>query len=243
MIQFNLLPDVKIEFIKTRYRKRLIMVISAIASAACFGIFVLLFLFVRVNQPQHIKDLDKDIKTNLTKIQSTPDLDKILTIQNQLNSLPGLHDKKVVSSRLVDYLTQVTPNQATISDVDVDFAANTMSIKGNADGLATVNKYVDSLKFTDYKLNSEGGASGKAFKDVVLQGFAVSSPGLANGASYTINLSYDPLIFSQVKEAANPAQAVSLSVPKITSTRSATEKPASLFAPQPEAPATEQGGR
>ena len=93
MIQFNLLPDVKIEYIKTRYRKRMIMLISAIASGVTFTIFVLLFLFVRVNQPKHMKDLDKDIKSTVSKIQETKDLDKILTIQNQLNSLPALHDK------------------------------------------------------------------------------------------------------------------------------------------------------
>ncbi len=122
MIQFNLLPDVKIEFLKTRARKRLIMLISAVASAVCLAVFIVLFLFVRVNQPRHMNDLNKDIKANLSKIQSTQDLDKILTIQNQLNSLPALHDKKVVSSRLIDYLTSLTPNQATISDVNVDFA-------------------------------------------------------------------------------------------------------------------------
>jgi len=99
MIQFNLLPDVKIEYIKTRNRKRMMMLVSIITSAVCFGVFVLLFLFVRVNQVKYMSDLDKDIKSTTSKIQSTPDLDKILTIQSQLNSLPDLHAKKVVSSR------------------------------------------------------------------------------------------------------------------------------------------------
>lgn len=233
MIQFNLLPDVKIEFLKTRQRKRFIMLISAIASVVCFAIFLILFLYVRVSQPAHMNDLNKDIKSNVSKIQSTPDLDKILTIQNQLNALPELHDKKVVSSRLVDYLTKVTPNQATISDVVVDFEASTLSLKGNANSLNTVNKFTDSLKFTDYKVNNEEGANGKAFKDVVLSTFSVGNGG--SSVTYEIALSFDPIIFSQVKNVNSDKEnePITLTVPNILSTRSETEKPANLFAPQP----------
>lgn len=231
MIQFNLLPDVKIEFIRTRYRKRLIMAIAGAASAACLLIFVILFLFVRVNQPRHMKDLDRDIQSTVNDIKAIPDIDKILTIQSQLNSLPDLHDKKVVSSRLTDYLTKLTPNEATISDVNVDFDAGTMSIRGNADSLVTVNKFIDTIKFTDYKVNSEGGASGKAFKNVVLQTFAVASESDTETA-YEIALVFEPAIFAQVKDVQGGEQ-VSLTVPSITSTRSATEKPSSLFEPQP----------
>lgn len=237
MIQFNLLPDVKIEFLKTRRRKRLIMIISQLASAVTLGIFVILFLFVRINQQKHIRDLDKDIKSNFTKIQSIPDIDKILTIQNQLNSLPELHDKKVVSSRLTDYLSKVTPNDATISDVKVDFDASTMTIAGNSPNLVGVNTFIDSLKFTEFKVNSNNGASGKAFKDVVLQSFSVALAG--DKTKYEISVSFEPAIFQQVKETTNQPEPVTLTVPKITSTRSATEKPNSLFVPQPVQPQTE----
>lgn len=243
MIQFNLLPDVKIEFIQTQRRKHLIVLISTIASSICLAFFVVLFLYVRVNQPKHMKDLDKDIKTNVSKIQAIPDLDKILTVQNQLNSLPGLHDKKVVSSRLADYLTKLTPNQATISDASVDFQNNTISLKGNTDTLITVNKFADTLKFTEYKVNADGGATGKAFKDVVLQSFSVSA-GANNGnkVSYELSFGFEPAIFAQVKnDTTGGVEPVSLTVPKIVSTRSATETPANLFAPQPEQP--KQGGR
>lgn len=234
MIQFNLLPDVKIEFIRTRYRKRLIMFVSAAISGTFLLIFILLFLFVRFNQPRHMSDLERDIKSTADEIKGTEDIDKILTIQNQLKSLPGLHDQKVISSRVVDYLTQLTPNQATVSDVNIDFEASTMSIQGNASDLATVNKFVDTLKFTDYKVNDEEGASGKAFSDVVLQSFPVASGGQGGGtASYQINLVFDPVIFKFVKEVKEGETAVTLKVPNIISTRSETEKPSNLFEPQP----------
>lgn len=236
MIQFNLLPDVKIEYIRTRYRKRLIMFISAAVSGVFLFIFIVLLLFVRVNQPRHMTDLERDIEQTANQIKETEDIDQILTIQNQLKSLPGLNDQKVISSRLVDYLTKLTPNQATVSDVNIDFEASTMSIQGNAADLATVNKFVDTLKFTDYEVNEEDGATGKAFSDVVLQSFPVASgQGGSNTASYQIDLVFDPAIFKFVKDVKDGKdEAVTLKVPSIISTRSETEKPSNLFEPQPE---------
>jgi Tfp pilus assembly protein PilN len=240
MIQFNLLPDVKIEFIRTRYRKRMIIMIASAASAVCVLIFIILFLFVRVNQPRHMSDLDRDIKDTVSEIKQIPDIDKILTIQNQLNSLPDLHDKKVISSRLVDYLTKLTPNDATISDVNVDFQANTISIRGNANDLVTVNKFIDTIKFTEFKVNADGGASGKAFSNVVMQSFSVASDS-DDEASYEIAMTFDPAIFAQFKDIEDGKEQVTLTVPSITSTRSATELPtgAGLFEPQP---TQEEGG-
>lgn len=245
MIQFNLLPDVKIQFIKTRARKRLIMLVSGLASAVAFGLFVLLFLFVRVNQPKHMRDLDKDIKSETSKIQSTQDLNKILTIQNQLKSLPGLHDQRVVSSRLLDYLKSLTPQQSTISDLSIDFETSSMTIQGNANDLATVNKFVDTLKFTEYQVNEDGGASGRAFKDVVLQSFLVAPAGQGDeSVSYQLAFNFEPAIFAQVKNVSEgKTESVSLTVPKITSTRSETEKPSELFAPQPQTESVNPGGQ
>lgn len=243
MIQFNLLPDVKIQYIKTRRRKRLIIFISIVSSAVALGLFLLMFLFVRVNQTLHIKNLDEDINTNVSKIQETQDLDKILTIQNQLNTLPELHDQKMFSSRVTDYLNQLTPSQATISDVNVDFVNTTMTIKGNADTLNTVNKFADTLKFTEFAVKGDSvlgdQKDGQAFKDVVLKSFDVelSDNKRTRVIVYEITFSFDPTIFALVKNidssvaGGNP---IELKVPQIISTRSETEKPTELFAPQPQ---------
>lgn len=245
MVQFNLLPDVKLEYIKTRNRKRLIVFISLIAGSVALAVFILLFLFARVNQPLHLKALNDDIAKSTKKIQETKDLDKILTIQNQLNSLPNLHNDKTISSRLADYLTKVTPNQASIYEVAADFENNTITLKGNADSLTTVNKFTDSLKFTDYRVNGEGAASGKAFKNVVLQNFGIADNATNGAVSYELKFEFEPVIFKQVKgvEEGKEKEPVTLTVPKITSTRSETEKPENLFTnqPQPQQPQNEGG--
>ena len=166
MIQFNLLPDVKQEFIRSRQLKRMVVLLAIIISALALTIFVLLLLIVHVFQKQHIKDQNEDIKKYSSQLQNTPDLDKILTIQNQLNSLSGLHDKKVVTSRVFSYTTQLTPAQASISKLSIDFTSNTMSINGSANSIETVNKFVDTLKFTTYS-TGDGSEEKKAFSDVL----------------------------------------------------------------------------
>src|SRR5690349_4497120 len=98
MIQFNLLPDVKLQYIKTRRTKRLTMIISVISAAACLTLLILMFVSVKVVQKKHINDLSKDIKSQVKTLNNVQDLNKILTVQNQLNSLPDLHQNKPATS-------------------------------------------------------------------------------------------------------------------------------------------------
>ncbi|MDB5163970.1 MAG: hypothetical protein JWS12_588 [Candidatus Saccharibacteria bacterium] len=215
MIQFNLLPDVKIDYIKARRAKRMVLVISVLVSGALLTIMVLLFLVVNVFQKQHLRDLDKDIASQSKTLQATPDLNKILTVQNQLESLPALFSQKPVASRLFDYITKTTPKDVTISSYAIDFDAQTIAIEGNSVSLEGVNKYVDTLKFTNFTTDQSAQAiSTKAFSNVVLSTFGKDD----KGASYHLDLKFDPAIFDVSK-------AVNLVVPATTTTRSETEKP------------------
>lgn len=236
MTQLNLLPDVKLEYIRARRRKRLIIGSSIVVSGFFLVIFLAMFTYVRFSQKQHINALTNDINKTTEVLKSKQDLDKILTIQNQLNSLPALHDKKAISSRLFDYLTQLTPAQATISDVNADFELNTINIKGNADSLGTVNKFADTLKFTDFESTGDTPLSGKAFSNVVLKTFSVNTGGAQSGLgaiTYELEFNFEPTIFANIKNSTEE-QTVTLTIPKIITTRSETEKPADLFVPQPQ---------
>lgn len=231
-VQFNLLPDVKLEFIKTQARKRVIITASVIVSAVFLSIFILLLLTVKVGQTKHMNDLKKDIDKGVSKIRQTNDIDKVLTVQNQLASLPGLHDQKVIASRLSDYLLQLTPANSKITDVELDFEAKTMKIKGVAPDLATVNKFADTLKFTNYKVGSGDGQEGKAFSNVVLTSFSVQDKATnpQERASFELTFAFDETLFKMIKEKdLAEDKAVVLVIPNITSTRSVTEKPSDLF--------------
>lgn len=218
MIQFNLLPDVKLEYIKAERTKHLVISVATLAGVIAFAIFVLLLVTVDGLQKKNLSDLNRDIKTASSKVEDTQDLDKILTVQNQLSALTSLHDSKPAASRLFDYLTQVTPSNVTIKSVSVDFTQNTMSLSGNADTIDAVNTFVDTLKFTQYTTDASGSAATKAFSNVVLASFSTSS----SGATYSITLNNDPTIF-------NNNDNVTLNVPNTVTTRSVTEQPNVLF--------------
>ena len=228
MIQFNLLPDVKLQYIKAQRTKRLVMVISLVAAALSIALVTVLFLTVQVAQKKHLKDLSSDIVDQTKKLNSVEDLNKILTIQNQLNSLTTLHQSKPVTSRLFGFIQQVTPVQASISKLDIDFSVNTLTIVGTVDTLLTANQFSDTLKFATYKTAATD--KGKPFSNVV------TTLGLGDKKStYVLTMSFDPVLFLS-------AEVPVLTVPAITSTRSETEKPATLFKEAPAPVPTKTGG-
>lgn len=216
MIQFNLLPDVKIEYVRAQRTKRLVMGTAVIATLSTFALFLLLLIAVQGVQKQNIKSLNSDIKKYSSELESTPDLNKILTIQNQLAALNNLHNKKVVASRIFDVMQRTTPVEVTISDHLVDFTANKMSITGAAVSLDRVNTFVDTLKFTKFVHNDN--SSSNAFSSVVLSQFGRDD----KGSTYTITLAFDPGIFAIAEKG-------TVVVPTTVTTRSILGQPTDIF--------------
>lgn len=218
MIQFNLLPDIKIEYLRARRQKHLVLLISVITIIASLAVLIMLISITFVLQKKNISDLSKDIKVASDELESTPDLTKMLTVQNQLKALTGQHDAKPVVPRIFGYITQSTPTAASISRLQADFALQTVTMSGSADSLITVNTFVDTLKFTTYHTAGQPDNEKPAFSNVVLSSFGRDS----KGATYTITFKFDPPIFSELED-------VTLTVPQKVTTRSETEQPAALF--------------
>lgn len=214
MIQINLIPDVKDNYIKAQRKKRVVMLSAFTVSGVFLSIVVILGFIVYGAQKVQLSLLDKDIKSNSAKLKKIESLDKILTVQNQLNSLTSLHQSKPVTSRIYDFLPQITPTNVQISDLKLDYETSAMEITGTAVSLEYVNKFVDTLKFTDY-ITDKTTEKKRAFSEVVLTNFNVDK----KSVKYTINMKFDPMIFS------SEAKTVTLIVPSITSTRSQTEQP------------------
>lgn len=191
MIQFNLLPDVKQEYIRAERMKRLMVSVSFVASTAAIVLLVVAFSSVYIAQKKIINDLNDSISTSSRKLKNEPNISDILTVQSQLGSLDTLNNQKPVASRMFGYLSQVTPTQTTISDMRADFVQNTISISGNSPSLDAVNTFIDSLKFTNFTVKGSSDTK-PAFSSVVLANFSRS----ATSATYTITLSFDPTIFN-----------------------------------------------
>jgi Tfp pilus assembly protein PilN len=220
MIQFNLLPDIKLEYLKAERTRRLVISISSLITIAAILLVASLFSYTEIQKSQ-INKLSSDIRHQGSVLSSQANINSILTIQNQIQTLTTLHEQEPDVSNLATYLNQTIPITTSLNSLSVDFNADTMIMSGNADSLVTVNQLVDSLKFATYSVKGVSGPK-LAFSNVVLADF-----GLNNGtADFTINLNFDPMLF-------NNTETITLNVPSKVTTRSQLDQPIKLFNQSP----------
>lgn len=226
MIQLNLLPDVKLQYIKAERTRRLVLSISFLVAGVTV-LILLLLLSVEGLQKKHLSDINKDIRSESQQLQHEPQIDKILTVQNQLTSLTDLHSQEPAAGRLFDYLNETTPSNDSITDFSIDFTQQTATITGTSANLANVNQYIDTLKYTTYT-TAGSSSSQPAFSNIVLSSFSLNSGAqdASQAASYTITMAYDKTIF-------DITQNVKLSVPSVTTTRLSVDQPTDLFKAKP----------
>ncbi len=222
MIQFNLLPDIKLEYLKAQRNQRLVIGISVLVTAASIVLAGVLFSLTALQKHQ-INNLHADIQKQSADLTGQKNLNAILTVQNQIQTLNKLHQQEPAVSDLATYLNQTIPVTAGLSNLSIDFGADTITMNGNADSLGTVDQLVDSLKFATYSVSGVKG-SNPAFSNVVLSSFGVSS----QGTNFTITLSFDPNLF-------NNTENIKLSVPSKVTTRSELSQPNVLFQQKPKA--------
>ncbi|OGL34561.1 hypothetical protein A3F65_02880 [Candidatus Saccharibacteria bacterium RIFCSPHIGHO2_12_FULL_47_16b] len=219
--QFNLLPDIKQTGVKLERSRRLLTSGVLLVSLISAAIFVLLLLTVYGIQKKQLSDADKSITSYSQQLANTENLDRILTVQNQLATLSGLHQNKHAVSRIFAYMPDITPSNVSLSNLSLDLAANTIQIDGTADSQKSVNTFVDTLKFTTYSLGSDDGGQ-KAFPSVVLSSFGIGE----GKASFSVNVTFNPILFSSNAVDSSGANVTpKLSVPKQTSNRSALDDP------------------
>lgn len=216
MTQFNLLPDIKLEYLKAERNRRLVFSISILVTAAAIVLVAGLFSYVEYQKSQ-ISSLSSDIERQGATLADQANINSILTIQNQIQTLTQLHEQEPDVTKLSAYLNQLIPVTANLGTLSADFNADTISLSGDADSLVTVNELVDILKFSNY---SVVGVSGKklAFSNVVLSNFGLAK----SRATFSISANFDPMLFSNTEK-------VSLNVPNIVTTRSQLDQPIALF--------------
>lgn len=217
MVQLNLLPDVKLQYIKAKRNKRFVMLLSALVIAVSIGLFVIMFGFVFGVQKHRSDSLDKDIKNGISTIQKTPEIDKILTVQNQLQVINAKHEEKPAAARILPYIAQTLPEGSKLTSLSADFTSGTINLSGTTSDINSTNKLVDTLKFAEFRTKKENPndeQTGKAFSEVVLTSYGTES----GGSNFSISMKFDPILFKNT-------ETVELNIPGIVSTRSSTEKP------------------
>ena len=224
-IQFNLLPDVKLRYIKTQRNRNVVIWGAILVSGAALAIFLIMAITVYGVQKKQLSDANKDVTNASNDLKAITGLNKVLTVQNQLQSLVSLHQGKHVTSRIFTYLPQVTPTKVSFSSLALDFSASTMTISGTADSHHTINTFIDTLKFTTYKVGSQD-TDHAAFPTVVENSFSITK----GQATYSLTVHFDPTLFSnKLLDGQGKAQTPKLTVPKKVTTRSVLNDPGNVL--------------
>lgn len=144
MISLNLLPDVKKDLLRVRRERNLVVSISVVVVGASIGVLLLLSgtLGVLIGAKALMENGIKNDEQTIKQAQKKKQLDKYITVQNQLKQIGKLKSDQQVYSRLMDYLTQLNPaapNNVQISSAKIEAPAgssgDTSSSSSSSDGI------------------------------------------------------------------------------------------------------------
>lgn len=208
MIEINLIPDVKLELIKSQRARAKVVTFSLLISIISIGIVAALAAFIYGVQNIRGGIVDGTINSEFAKLQEVEDLDKTLTIQNQLSKISELHDNKNIYSRLFNVLVAIipdAPNEIKISSLSVDSDTQTISIDGQAvNGYAALEVFKKTIAGANVRYNIDDNeetqeaalASDISTKDV---SYGEDSSG-QKVLRFTISFVYDDNLFSPLSK-------------------------------------------
>lgn len=158
-IQLNLLPDVKKEYLQSQRTKRSVISVCIITTIAALGLATAFFLLVYVVQPALIGATQSSVDGKSRQLREVADIEKYLTVQNQLKALPELHDGKVKYSRMFEYLKTLNPaapNNVRFGTLVIDEETKEIAINGASDNFQAFTVFQDTLKNATVKSKLDG---------------------------------------------------------------------------------------
>jgi len=225
MIQLNLLPDLKKDFIKSQKTKSFVISTAILVTIGAVGLSILLFIYVTFLQQLQINLATDDIKQKESQLKSIQDVDKYLTVQAQLAALPDLHNAKGSYDRLFTFLSVLNPsapNNVNLGALQLDAETRTITLTGTTGNFETLNVFIDTLKNAQitYKVGGEGDAqTAKMFEQALVQSSAFARVDGKNLVSFTIKTVYNAAVFDE------QSTDIKATVPSITTTQSVTQSP------------------
>jgi hypothetical protein len=212
MIELNLLPDIKKDYIKALRTRTRIAIVSMLVILIAVGAVVASILYVYVAQNLLIKNRTAVIAEKKDELEKKPNTTLNLTIQNQLDVLPELHEKKAIYSRMMDMLPVMNPsapNSVSLTNLTINNDTKTMAFNGTSETFEALSVFQESLKYTElttYTTLEDGrreDTKSPLFSEVVIES---SSLGQINGkpkVSFVIRTTYNEQAFSFLVDGAS----------------------------------------
>lgn len=231
MIEINLVPDVKQELLRAERTRASVISLAILVSIIAGVVVVLLALYVFGAQTVRSVLQDNAIKDESAKLESIEDLDKTLTVQNQLSKLGTMHDDKSIDSRLFDLIVATNPpapNDIRVTTLTLSATDKTVTVDGQAiNGYGVVEVFRKTIEETRLVyLEDEKEVSVPIASNVNLSetSYGEDSEG-RKVLRFTISFTYDPVVFARASTGAR------FSVPSKTNvTDSFLSVPQTLFA-------------
>lgn len=136
MVELNLIPDVKREFLRAKQQQAVVVTISILSGMAAVALVIVLGLIIGTQAVINVH-YDQSIKDNYAKLQQVSGLSSLLTIQQQLGQLPQQNSGRLIDSRIFDILSAVNPpapNHVSFTTIQIDPSTDTISLEGSAVG-------------------------------------------------------------------------------------------------------------
>ena len=151
--EVNLVPAIKVEMIHKQKIRNLVMFISIVVCAASVGVVGILGI-VKASQDITMSGQDEKLEARSNELTSQSNLTEILTIQEQLNKISEIEDKKMVLSRVFSLLGILLPSgedKISLSELTADLANTTLSFEAQAD--AGKEPFIDYRVLESFKKN------------------------------------------------------------------------------------------
>lgn len=215
MIQINLIPDVKLKLIRAQRQRNVIVSVAILATIFTASLVVLTAVYVFGVQGFRDSAANQEIKEQYGTLRSVQDLDKTITIQNQLARIDKTHTDKQLTSRILSILSVVSAKgtENAISILTFSFSKKDSSItvtaqtdSGGFEAADVFKKNIEALQVFYKPYNDDGTlpagkerlTSVRFASNVVLASLGTTNSDKANKQSvgFSISFTYDPEVFS-----------------------------------------------
>jgi hypothetical protein len=232
MIQVNLIPNVKQEFIKAQRMRNLVISISIVVSIASVAVVVVMGMYVFGVQGFRNSQADKAIMKGVNDLKAVPDLDKALTVRNQLQNIDAIYDKTPLSARMFDVLATVTPsdeNKVSLTKFDLNVVDKTIAIEGKTyNGYKALDAFKKTILATKFSFTDRNSKQNDEvpLTDEIIDGsmsFGEDESG-QKVLSFSFSFTYAPELLSR-----SSTESKIIGPKKTNATDSALEIPKSIF--------------
>mgnify|MGYP003377783571 CR=1 FL=1 len=161
MINVNLIPDSKLAGIKAKRAKQAVQSLSMIVIIASVALPVVLFIF-DFALTKAIDSKQNKIDDLVTKFETEEDVQRILTVQNQLNALPEAEANSFKMTNLLSVIEHSTPKNVGLLGISTLNVDGTFAFQANAESIQAANEFIDTLDSIEIVAVNESGDSSES---------------------------------------------------------------------------------